>query len=71
MIIFEMKNANVKKNECMNASAGTKFVGAAVIAIAGIILGKLDTVFTNSLKRGREAKKEQVLQVAVPPRSRE
>jgi hypothetical protein len=36
-----------------------------VIAIAGIILGKLDTVFTNSLKRGREAKKEQVLQVEI------
>jgi len=38
MINIEMKNANVKKNECMNASAGMVVVEAAVIAIAGIIL---------------------------------
>lgn len=33
-----------------------------IAAIAGIVLGKLDTVFTGSLKKSREAKKEQALQ---------
>jgi Na+-translocating ferredoxin:NAD+ oxidoreductase RnfG subunit len=32
-----------------------------IAAIAGIIFGKLDTVFTNNLKKNREAKKEQAL----------
>jgi hypothetical protein len=33
--------------------------------IAGIIFGKLDTVFTSNLKKNREAKKEQVLQQEI------
>jgi hypothetical protein len=33
--------------------------------IAGVILGKLDTVFTGKFKKGREEKKEQVLQQEI------
>jgi len=36
-----------------------------IAAIAGIIFGKLDTVFTNNVKKNREAKKEQVLQQEI------
>jgi hypothetical protein len=36
-----------------------------IAAIAGIIFGKLDTVFTNNLKKNREAKKEQALQQEI------
>jgi hypothetical protein len=37
-------------------------------AIFGIILGKLDTLFTNKLKKGREEKKEQALQAQLEQR---
>ncbi|MFO7583368.1 MAG: hypothetical protein R6W69_01465 [Anaerolineales bacterium] len=37
-----------------------------VLAVfAGVILGKLDTVFTGKLKKGREEKKEQALQQEI------
>lgn len=36
-----------------------------IAAIAGIIFGKLDTLFTNNLKKNREAKKEQALQQEI------
>lgn len=36
-----------------------------IAVIAGVILGKLDTVFTGKLKKGREEKKEQVLQQEI------
>jgi len=36
-----------------------------IALIAGVILGKLDTVFTGKLKKSREEKKEQVLQQEI------
>jgi hypothetical protein len=46
----------------------TSILYIILAAIFGIILGKLDTLFTNKLKKGREEKKEQALQAQLEQR---